>query len=102
MSTPVEPIVMLRSSDDAWEYMHRHWGYETTVRPDVKLKPVPYSKSVLYDFIESEGMNLLIGNDGHYYTTQDKAGMYGDYAWTEWTEYGRFESPDDVRAHLAN
>lgn len=58
-------------------------------------------KSVLHDFLDSEGKTLLTGDDGHYYTAEDKIGPYGDYAWTEWVEYGRFESPEKVRALLA-
>mgnify|MGYP003642767113 CR=1 FL=1 len=39
---------------------------------------VIYKKSVLHDFLEGEGMTLLIGNDGHYYTVQDRSALYGD------------------------
>ena len=92
---------MLQSSDDSRKFMQENWGYETSRRPTVKLTPVLRKKSVLHDFLASEGMTLLIGEDGNYYTSQEKSGPYGDYAWTDWTEYGRFVSPGSVRAHLS-
>lgn len=100
-SAPVEPKVMLLSADDAWEFCNREWGYETSKRPATKLTTVPYVKSVLHDFLDAEGKTLMLGDDGHYYTAQDMEGPYGDYARTEWVEYGRFTSPEKVRAHLA-
>lgn len=92
---------MLRNFDAAWEFMDKEWGYETNRRPDTETKPVQYKKCVLHDFLESEGKTLLLGADGNYYTAEDKSGPYGDYAWTEWTEYGRFVDPRKVEQHLA-
>lgn len=92
---------MLRNSNEAWKFVNKHWGWETGTRPDTKLKPVPYKKSVLHDFLESEEMTLLIGDDCHYYTVQDKRAPYGDYAETEYQWYGRFNDPALVRQQLA-
>lgn len=95
-----DAIVMLRNFDDAWEFVDKRRVYETTTRPDVDLKPVPYMKCVLHDYLESEELTLLKGSDGNYYCSRDREGPYGDYARTEWTEYFRFDIPDEVEAHL--
>lgn len=100
-STRLEPMVMLGAADDAWEFCDREWGHETSKRPTTKLTTVPYAKNVLFDFLDAEGKTLMLGDDGHYYTAQDMEGPYGDYARTEWVEYGRFDSPEKVRALIA-
>ena len=91
---------ILRNSDDAWEFMHTYWEGETTKRPDTNLNPVPYKKSVLHDFLEGEEMTLLAGDDGNYYTVQDRIELYGDYTETEFRLYGMFSDSELVKQHI--
>ena len=59
-----------------------------------------FKKSVLHDFLEGEEMTLLTGDDGNYYTVQDRTEPYGDYAETEFQWYGVFSDSELVKQHI--
>jgi len=97
----VDDLVILRDFEDAWQFVDREWGFETSKRPTTNLTTVAYVECVLHDFLDSEEKTLMLGDDGNYYTMEDKEEPYGDYATTEFEWYGRFINANAVRAHLA-
>ena len=96
----IKADIILRNSDDAREFVDNYWWCVSAKRPDINLNPVPYKKSVLHDFLEGEEMTLLAGDDGNYYTVQDRTEPYGDYAETEFQWYGAFSDSELVKQHI--